>query len=56
MKFEFGRDVEVPLSPCPTCGHQMDRERIALGSGVGRRLPEHEAIRMTKILSQVPMV
>jgi hypothetical protein len=21
VKFDFGRDVEVPLSPCPTCGH-----------------------------------
>jgi hypothetical protein len=31
MKFEFGRDVEVPLSPCPTCGHQMDRATCTTG-------------------------
>lgn len=31
MKFDFGRDVEVPLSPCPTCGHEMDRATCTTG-------------------------
>jgi hypothetical protein len=31
MKFEFGSDVEIPESSCPTCDHKMDRATCTTG-------------------------
>jgi hypothetical protein len=31
VKFEFGSDVEIPESACPTCGHKMDCATCTMG-------------------------